>query len=192
MSERDNTMNNDSRAELKLPLPQPFHAIGIKWIAYAQEDHDTNDIAHAIWSAIHEATIAQQAQPVQADLLQAAKRVVRWLDHANCSLPSSDDGSESMRADMNSLRALAYAQPVQQSRADFDAFIDAFIGAANEAGITELPVDAQQERDSQDAERYRWLKMTSSPLEQHEIMQTPWGRWDAYIDAALAQGERNG
>ena len=43
-----------------------------------------------------------------------------------------------------------------------------------------------------DAERYRWLKMTSSPDAQREIMRTPWGKWDAFIDAAIAAEQKGG
>lgn len=50
----------------KLPLPEPLHSIGIKWIKYAQETHDTNDIAFALWSALHEASAQLIAQPVAA------------------------------------------------------------------------------------------------------------------------------
>jgi len=39
--------------------------------------------------------------------------------------------------------------------------------------------------DAEDAERYRWLKMRSSIPDQQRIMlSTPWGQWDAAIDAA--------
>lgn len=34
--------------------PAPFTAIARKWIAYAQQDGDSNDIAAAIWSAVQE------------------------------------------------------------------------------------------------------------------------------------------
>jgi hypothetical protein len=40
-----------------------------------------------------------------------------------------------------------------------------------------------------DAERYRWLKMTARAQQQHEIMGTHWTKWDAAIDAALADEE---
>jgi hypothetical protein len=42
--------------------------------------------------------------------------------------------------------------------------------------------------DRLDAQRYRWLKMKPSPGVQYSIMTTPWGKWDAAIDAEIATG----
>jgi hypothetical protein len=42
--------------------------------------------------------------------------------------------------------------------------------------------------DRLDAQRYRWLKMKPSPGVQYSIMTTPWGKWDAVIDAAIVTG----
>jgi hypothetical protein len=50
--------------------------------------------------------------------------------------------------------------------------------------------DAAPDQDRRDAERYRWLKMTSSVWEQRNMLSTPWGQWDAVIDAAMQSGEK--
>lgn len=62
---------------LRLPLPEPLHSIGKKWIAYAQEDGDNNDIAFAIWSALHELSAAPSAPAPEPS--EDAK-LLDWLD----------------------------------------------------------------------------------------------------------------
>jgi len=49
--------------------------------------------------------------------------------------------------------------------------------------LTKEPTERMS--DAEDAARYRWLKMRSSIPDQQRIMlSTPWGQWDAAIDAA--------
>ena len=58
---------------------------------------------------------------------------------------------------------------------------------AEESSIRALYEDAciQANKNAEDAARYRWLKMRSSIPDQQRIMlSTPWGQWDAVIDAA--------
>jgi len=57
---------------------------------------------------------------------------------------------------------------------------------ADEPSIRALYEDAciQANKNAEDAARYRWLKMRSSIPDQQRIMlSTPWGQWDAAIDA---------
>jgi len=58
-----------------------------------------------------------------------------------------------------------------------------FARAIERALLTQAPTERMS--DTEDAERYRWLKMRSSiPGQQRIMLSTPWGQWDAAIDAA--------
>lgn len=81
---------------------------------------------------------------------------------------------------------------------ELDMFIPGWRDKVSEVGrlkarIAELeaaaPAQAAPADEAKDAARYRWLKMTSSPGEQRNLLSTHWGRWDDTIDAAIAAKE---
>jgi hypothetical protein len=77
-------------------------AIAKKWIAYAQESGDNNDIAAAIWSAVAEASkVSKEAQaslPMFRQVAAVTRHGKRADGHPWHGLNIREDGSEDLAA----------------------------------------------------------------------------------------------
>lgn len=65
--------------DMVLPLQKPFNEIAIKWVKYAQEDCDPNDIAYAVNAAIFEALNSVRMNGI----VRSAMNEDEFIDYSN-------------------------------------------------------------------------------------------------------------
>ena len=126
---------------------------------------------------LRDVRLARASAPQAALTEEQRDRLTLIADSLSRSTSAKD------RAAAEGLRALLTQAPIER------------MSDADEPSIRALYEDAciQANKNAEDAERYRWLKMRSSIPDQQRIMlSTPWGQWDAVIDAARkAEIDRN-